>query len=548
MKRIVAMLALVVMVFAACPALAEAPVLPRDVDEALHEARDARIREILNNDAEIVHSDTFIPGETYTGTAYYVANDGDDENDGLTPETPWRTLFKVCREVYWGEDRVCRPGDAIFFKRGDVFSLSEGGLECEVENVTFSAYGNGPKPIITGSTESGSGPEKWILESGTDGAKIWRYHMDMNDVSMIVLEGDASNARRVYEYWDGEGYQSCEAVGWWMHESKAIELTGVHSLEETLSEDMTFVSRPMRTEGDNHYMGQEPGPLYLRCDAGNPGELYDSIEFSEYYHAAANIGISAPGTVIDNISLRCNACAFIRPCQNWREIRDVVVQNCEFAYGGGGVTFYFSEEEDGMDCVAVQGDGVYTIITDATIRNNYFHDCTCTTTTYEWSHEEHEPLHGYYHVLDNVMVNTMGIRLDSTSDVLYQLDSVVVRGNQVWNTGAMDVGKYYYSEGSVVLTLNQYGECLIEDNLFYCTENGITIPPTNALLDIYEYDYADTENTRPTLANNVYVQHRGRNWGDFHLRGAWAIEDPELEAKAAQWLGDETSQFYILEE
>ena len=30
-----------------------------------------------------------------TGVAYYVANDGDDSQDGKTPQTAWKTLAKV---------------------------------------------------------------------------------------------------------------------------------------------------------------------------------------------------------------------------------------------------------------------------------------------------------------------------------------------------------------------------------------------------------------------------------------------------------------------
>lgn len=32
---------------------------------------------------------------TYTGTAYYVSEKGDDRADGLTPETAWRTPSRV---------------------------------------------------------------------------------------------------------------------------------------------------------------------------------------------------------------------------------------------------------------------------------------------------------------------------------------------------------------------------------------------------------------------------------------------------------------------
>lgn len=74
---------------------------------------EARKEAILNTPTEIVKSDVFIPGETYTGTAHYVSPNGSDENDGLTPETPLRTLEKAMHD--WVES-----GDIIFLERGQV--------------------------------------------------------------------------------------------------------------------------------------------------------------------------------------------------------------------------------------------------------------------------------------------------------------------------------------------------------------------------------------------------------------------------------------------
>ena len=100
-----------------------ATVLSAEKDAELHTNLQARIDEILNTETEIVHSDTFIPGETYTGTAYYVSNDGDDNNDGLTPETAWKTLNHVSRASgAWDAPSIMKPGDAIFLRRGDIFA------------------------------------------------------------------------------------------------------------------------------------------------------------------------------------------------------------------------------------------------------------------------------------------------------------------------------------------------------------------------------------------------------------------------------------------
>ena len=60
---------------------------------------------------EILNSETLVE---YTGTAYYVSNEGDDGNDGLSPETPWQSIERV-------NNAALQPGDAVFFRRGDTW-------------------------------------------------------------------------------------------------------------------------------------------------------------------------------------------------------------------------------------------------------------------------------------------------------------------------------------------------------------------------------------------------------------------------------------------
>ncbi len=539
---------------------AAATLLSAEEDARLKGELQKDIDTILNSETEIVHSETYIPGETYTGTAYYVSNDGNDNNDGLTPETAWRTLRKVAEvNGFLSETILLKPGDAVFFRRGDIFRMNEIGwdpylgdeaaLYLNVDGVTYSAYGEGEKPIITESTENGSGAEKWnlVYEDNT-GKKIWQYYRDMRDVSMIVLNDGDVFTTRIYEYYDENGYISCEATGWHMHEDEGVTLEdGLHPLEVSLVEDLTIISRPVRLEPEVNWVNCEVGPLYLRCDKGNPGELYHSIEFTEY-QLSGIVQLRANTVVFDNISFRCNGSAYMK-CSGesgaWKEIENTVIQNCEFAYGGGSVTHYW-EAESGATFVGAQGDGIYNIVRNTLIQNNYFHDSMLPVVTYEGDDfEDKDTVDGYYHFQDNICVNTMGIRLDSSADALKHLDSVKVCGNQVWNTGRMDNGKYVYSEGSLVMMPNNYGECVVLDNVFYGTENG---HPMNALLDIFLYDFEDVGYTRPQFGNNTYVQYEGRNFGDFLMQGGetWEMDDPKLVKKAAERLGDTTSKFHII--
>ena len=128
----------------------------------------ARKDAILNSPTTIEKSDTFIPGETYTGTAYYVSPNGNDDNDGLSPKTAWKSP----EHVVWGD---VQEGDAVFFERGGIYRLTENCIRL-ISNVTYSAYGEGSKPVLTIAQENSAQPEYWELwQEGENGEKIWRY-------------------------------------------------------------------------------------------------------------------------------------------------------------------------------------------------------------------------------------------------------------------------------------------------------------------------------------------------------------------------------------
>ncbi|OUD14191.1 right-handed parallel beta-helix repeat-containing protein [Thioflexithrix psekupsensis] len=79
---------------------------------------------------------------TYAGT-YYLAQSGNDSNDGLSPQTAWQTVENLNKKSF-------QDGDIFLFKRGDVFRGSI-QLSRSPQNIVFSTYGEGNKPIISGS-------------------------------------------------------------------------------------------------------------------------------------------------------------------------------------------------------------------------------------------------------------------------------------------------------------------------------------------------------------------------------------------------------------
>ncbi|HDN60037.1 MAG TPA: coagulation factor 5/8 type domain-containing protein, partial [Candidatus Marinimicrobia bacterium] len=75
-------------------------------------------------------------------TDYYIdSNNGDDENDGTSPNSPWKTLSKVSSMTF-------QPGDNIYFKRGTMYSGCAviKGDGTKNNPITVSAYGSGDSP------------------------------------------------------------------------------------------------------------------------------------------------------------------------------------------------------------------------------------------------------------------------------------------------------------------------------------------------------------------------------------------------------------------
>lgn len=81
---------------------------------------------------------------------YYIdSENGNDDNDGRTPEKAWKSLSHVNYDVF-------EPGTKILLKRGSVFNeqLVPASSGEEGKYFIIDAYGEGDKPVINGGGES----------------------------------------------------------------------------------------------------------------------------------------------------------------------------------------------------------------------------------------------------------------------------------------------------------------------------------------------------------------------------------------------------------
>ena len=94
---------------------------------------------------------------------YYIdATNGNDQNNGTSPNSAWQTIGRV-------NGANLLPSDSVLFKRGEIFRgnlFPQSGSE--LGYITYCDYGTGNKPKILGSIKRDA-PSDWVNESGN----IW---------------------------------------------------------------------------------------------------------------------------------------------------------------------------------------------------------------------------------------------------------------------------------------------------------------------------------------------------------------------------------------
>ena len=214
-----------------------------------------------------------------TGKVYYVSPDGNDDNDGLSPQTAVKTLDA---EIFLMN--TFQPGDAVLFQRGGVWRVTN-KFKTKA-GVVYGSYGEGPKPAFYGSPYNYAEPNFW---SPSSRANIWKVTFADSDVGLMVFN-------------HGEG------VG-------VKKLNGLVTLEKNF----------------DFYFNANEDTVYVYYDGGNPGKVFKDIE----------IGLNMPifdvskqeNVTIDNITYKYSARFGIDLCG----CDGVVITNCELGFIGGAI-------------------------------------------------------------------------------------------------------------------------------------------------------------------------------------------------------------------
>lgn len=286
-------------------------VLYNEQHSSYDESAEARRQEILNA------PDTVVAAEG--SKTYYVSHNGDDANDGTSPEEAWRTPSKINEAEF-------EAGDAVLFERGGVYR----GTFTVTSGVSYGAYGSGAKPCIYGSNQNYAKPLLW---NGTETANVWRISVPSTaDIGNIVF--DQGNK-----------------CGWKKTTNKLLnDFEFFHDVENEL--------------------------LYLYLSSGNPGVVYDDIEFCINGQIIEGVA-ETKNVLIENLCLKFvggHGIVFKTGAEN------ITVQGCDVGYCGGSM----------LNASVRYGNGVEFVdkCKNIDIKNNWVYQCYDAGITHQSSNAE----------------------------------------------------------------------------------------------------------------------------------------------------------------
>ena len=311
------------------------------------------------------------------GSVYYVSSSSGSASGGSSSSSP--RLISNLSEI---SNISLKNGDTVLFKRGDVFR----GTMTAVAGVTYSAYGSGDKPKLYRSEKDLAGASNWTVHyEDATGKKIWKTASTVtNDVGAIVLnEGEEIGLKEIPSY-TNEKY-------WVRGQENSVEFDIVKELDNNLE---FFHDLGGAVSGQ--------GTVYFRCDSGNPGSVYYSIEMNQ----RGNLISGASNVTIDNLCLMYFGSHGIGA----GTVSNLTVTNCEIGYGGGSVQFY---NDNGKVTRFGNGIEIYGGLVNFTIDNCYVYEIYDAGVTHQISTTSH----GNYYMKNVVYSNN--VLCDSTYNIEY---------------------------------------------------------------------------------------------------------------------------------
>jgi len=490
--------------------------------EQIEEMAAAR-REEIRNSADCIE---------VKGSRFYVSNDGCDANNGLSPEKAWRTLGRV-------SDAELEHGDGVFFRRGDIFR----GNVMTKPGVTYAAYGEGQKPRLYGWDKDLADASLWKLVDSVH--NIWKMADKILDPGTLVFnEGEAHCRKLIPSYLNGKFVcRDDENRDFVMADEMTEDLDIFWYFDDILtnqpSKGQDF---PIPEMGLNSY-----GDLYLRCDRGNPGECFRSIEAlprRTMFSIGGNSDVH-----IDNLCLKYIG---LHAIAGGGYVKGLHVSNCEIGWIGGTIQHYLGTDpnypQGGRGTVTRFGNGVeiYGSCDDYLVENCYIYQAYDAGITHQVS------TFGKKHTLTNIrylnnLVEKCVYAIEyflemNEGDTASYMRDIEMSGNILRQSG-YGWGQQRHNKDTPALIKgwsyeNNASEYSVCENVFdRCAYRMLHL-------------VAQDDKSCPDMDANVYIQDRGGMLGQYggkeNGEPEMLIFDGSAEKTVNETLGDKNAQVFVI--
>lgn len=409
------------------------------------------------------------------GKTYYVSQNGDDSNDGLSPERPIKTYGHI-------QDLPLEDGDTVLLKRGDLFRISQ-RLNL-ISGVNYGAYGEGEKPRVYGSLRDYADASIW---KQSEDKNIWCIELPLKERASITT-------------FNNETY-----VGVWKYTKDQLEKDGdfCHDVDN--------------------------GVYYLYFADGNPGEYFENIEIATTDMAAKTEKTAGHENIhIDNICYKY----FTFGAFQVSEAINLKITNCELGFQGGKV--YRIDPEFGpkgygnaiqfwwqcKDCL-VRDCWIYQIF-DAAIT---FQGCGPEPTWFI-------NIKFDYNLIEYCSMNIEYWAGKNTDEIPAHIEGISYKGNIIRFGGYGFFGMQRWDKHCQALLLGWNGvhkdlqDFVITDNILDCSDCNMI------------WMHGEKEHPGMSIYNNTYYQkpYSGTNKHVqviYHERDSFANNQQELEKAVA---------------
>lgn len=432
-----------------------------------------------------------------TGTKYYVAPDGNDSNDGLTPNTPIKSIDKV-------NSLQLNAGDAVLFERG---GLWRGHIKSKA-GVTYSAYGKGDKPKLYGSPCDAAKEGVW---RETEAKNVWVYEREIaNDIGTLVFNHGEACAFKVMKINQEDG-------------------TTLHIFTKEKFADY----RDLKRDLDFYHDYKDAKRVYLYSAKGNPAERFESIELLVKGHTIqGNDNIT-----VDNLCIKyCGSHGI-----GSGTTKGLTVTNCEMGWIGGSIQaegiFGRNHPTRYGNAIEIYGGCDYFLVD-----NCYIYQVYDAAITHQHQGDTDQRL-----TMRNVRYSN-----NLVEDCVYSIEYFL---------GRKDTNQSHYMENVVfennLLRRAGYGWGMQRPDTEpaahikswphhtnratnFVVKNNIFDRSARHLLNIN----ADKLEWFPTLQGNVYIQHRDAQGVD--CRGSHAF-DKSIGKKLKEWYKEDKATIIYVE-